>query len=160
PLPRLPDAGDFSELPSFFDKLGIPAKAVVGSGPTSTNVVYAVATRDEAAQHVGAQARGYGQEPRDWVPFVSAPGATIELVTLEGLNGAGQDRESYRDLSLGNDLTAHLKQAQAANSPVLLVLDQASLRVPNIAESLNKYDGQDYRNVGLVTASGSGEDGA
>jgi hypothetical protein len=127
----------------------------VAVGPKGTNVVYAVGTRDEANRYGFANLGGYGNARGEWVPFGDAPGATIELATREGLNSAGQDDHNYRNLGLPSDLDDRLRAAKSANSPVLIVLDHGSLRVPTIKSGLDDYDGRDYPHVGLITARGS-----
>jgi hypothetical protein len=155
PMPELPGPGEYADLPSFFADRVENVKPSVAVGPKGTNVVYAVGTRDEANRYGFANLGGYGNARGEWVPFADAPGATIELATREGLNSAGQDDHNYRNLGLPSDLDDRLRAAKSANSPVLIVLDHGSLRVPTIKSGLDDYDGRDYPHVGLITARGS-----
>jgi hypothetical protein len=157
-LPALAGANDFNDLPSFFSKQITPAAPMVASGPRSTNVIYAVATRSEASASCVSDQTKYENKREQWRPFANESGATVELLTREGLNAAGQDHHSYNDLGLPENLTMRLKLAKGVNSPVLIVLDHASLPVPVIKKSLVDYDEVDFPNVGLVTAGGSESD--
>lgn len=157
-LPELLGADEFSELPSFFSRTSAPEKPQVASGPKSTNVIYAVATHAEASANGIKETENYATDRGQWRPFADALGATVEMATREGLNSAGQDDQNYNNMDLPEDLTNRLKLAKSANSPVLIVLDQASLIVPAIKDPLSNYDDLDLRNVGLVTAAGSDAD--
>jgi hypothetical protein len=154
-LPELPGAGEFKELPSFFAGREQRVKPSLAVGPKGTNVVYAVGTRGEAVKHGFANAGGYDAARERWTPFGRSPGETIELITRHGLNTAGQDDSDYRNLGLAPDLNDRLRAAKAVNSPVVIVLDRCSLRVPAIEAALRDYDDRDYPNVGLIAASGS-----
>jgi hypothetical protein len=154
-MPQLPGAGDFSDLPSFFVDRNNRTQQSIAAGPRGTNVVYAVGTRDEAAQYGLAHLGNYYNTRERWTPFADAPGATIELATREGLNTVGQEGLNYCDLGFPSDLNDRLRAAKKANSPVLIVLDRSSLKVPTIKSSLSDYDGLDYPHVGLITAAGS-----
>jgi len=154
-LPHLTGAGDFEELPSFFAEVPTAPASSLAIGPKGTNVVYAVATAAEATQ-ANLSGSDRRSDRRDgWRPFSDAPGATIEMATREGLNGAGQDDTAYRSLGMPTDLVARVQEARAANSPVLIVLDRSSLHVPAVADPLRQYDGRDFPHVGLITAGGS-----
>jgi hypothetical protein len=157
-IPELPGSGEFTELPSFFADSGRSVKPPVAVGPKGTNVVYAVGTREEANRYDFGNLGGYDDARERWVPFADAPGATIELATREGLNTAGQDDLNYCNLGLPSDLNDRLRAAKNANSPVLIVLDRSSLRIPTIKSGLDDYDGRDYPHVGLITAAGNEQD--
>jgi hypothetical protein len=155
-MPKLPGAGDFADLPSFFDLDGNEhTKRSIAVGPKGTNVIYAVGTRDEAIQYGLVNIDNYDRARERWTPFADAPGATIELTTREGLNTVGQEDLNYCNLGLPSDLNDRLRAARKANSPVLIVLDRRSLKVPAIQSSLGDYDDRDYPHVGLITAAGS-----
>jgi hypothetical protein len=154
-LPELPGRNEFKELPSFFAIQEKPTKLSLAGGPRGTNVVYAVATRDEAVAHGFNNAGGYDAMRERWTPFTASPGETVELATRQGLNTAGQDDSDYRNLGLPPDLNEQLREAKAVNSPVVIVLDRCSLRVPAIGSALRDYDERDYTHVGLITVSGT-----
>jgi hypothetical protein len=154
-LPELPGAGDFKDLPTFFMRPDNRAKPPVAVGPKGTNVVYAIGTKEEAVQYGFGNMGGYDAARERWLPFLDAPGATIEMATIEGLNTAGQDGHDYHNLGLPSDLNDQLRAAKDANSPVLIVLDRTSLKVPAIKSGLRDYDDRDYPHVGLVSAAGS-----
>jgi hypothetical protein len=99
-MPDLPGVGGFTDLPSFFVNREKQKKQSVAVGPSGTNVVYAVGTRNEAIQFRLANIGNYDDARERWTPFADAPGATIELVTREGLNTVGQDDVNYRNLGL------------------------------------------------------------
>jgi hypothetical protein len=153
-LPELPGGDEFRELPSFFSGRGEREKPLLASGPKGTNVVYAVGTRNEAVEYGFDNVGTYDAVRERWTPFADS-GETVELVTRQGLNTAGQDDTDYRNLGLPPDLNERLSAAKAVNSPVVIVLDRRSLRVPAIEAALRDYDDRDYPHVGLVTASGS-----
>jgi hypothetical protein len=154
-MPELSGQSAFTELPSFFADQENREKSSLAVGPKGTNVVYAVGTRDEVSQYGFADVVRYGVTRERWTPFSRTPGETIELATRQGLNAAGQDDSDYRNLGLPPDLNDRLRAAKAVNSPVVIVLDRCSLRVPAIESALRDYDDRDYPHVGLVTASGS-----
>jgi hypothetical protein len=158
PLPLLAGNHDFSALPSFFLRGDAAPKPQVGSGPTSTNVIYAVATRNEAANRSLVNPDAYAVERDQWRPFADAPGATIDMATKEGLNASGQSELEYYNLGLPDDVADRLRMAKSANSPLLFVMDRSSLHVPEVSAPLQIYDQLDYPNVGLVTAGGSEAD--
>jgi hypothetical protein len=157
-LPELPGPHEFTNLPSFFSDASKGATRQVAVGPKGTNVVYAVGTRDEVAQHGSRNLDVYDTARQRWRAFGDAPGATIEAATREGLISVGQSDQDYRNLDFPSDLNGQLRAARAANSPVLIVLDRNSLRVPAIKTGLGDYDERDYRHVGLVTGGGSASD--
>lgn len=159
-LPQLPGAGDFTDLPSFFARKAAPVVWPVAVGPKGTNVVYAVGTAAEATQWNIDDPDQRSDQRENWRPFADAPGATVELAAREGLNGAGQDGAGYKNLGMPADLIAKMQEAKTANSPVLIVLDRASLRVPAVEGPLQEYDGRDFPHVGLVTAGGQSADEA
>jgi hypothetical protein len=154
-MPDLPGVGGFTDLPSFFVNREKQVKQAVAVGPSGTNVVYAVGTRNEAIQYRLANIGNYDDARERWTPFADAPGATIELATREGLNTVGQDDINYRNLGLPPDLDDRLREARTANSPVLIVLDRSSLNAPAIRSGLSDYDDRDYPHVGLITAAGT-----
>ncbi|MFO1434175.1 MAG: toll/interleukin-1 receptor domain-containing protein [Candidatus Competibacteraceae bacterium] len=141
----LPGEDDFSDLPSAFKRReDIPVGDIpVASGLTGTNVVYIVANKDN--------------QPESWQPF-NNDNITIEQATQNGLKKAGQTG-TYYNLKFPRNLLRKIQDARDRNSPVLMVLDHHALSTPEFKSPLRRYDGADYLNVGLVTASGSdGED--
>jgi hypothetical protein len=154
-MPELPGVGTFTDLPSFFVARDKCMKQSVAVGPRGTNVVYAVGTRNEAIKYNLGKIGNYDDSRERWAPFGDAPGATIELATREGLNTVGRDDLNYRNLGLPPDLDDRLREARTANSPVLIVLDRSSLKVPAIRSGLSDYDDRDYPHVGLITAAGT-----
>ena len=154
-LPELPGNGEFKELPSFFATPRVRSKPSLAAAPKGTNVVYAVGTRDEAVKYGFANAGGYDAGRERWTPFARSPGETIELATRKGLNTAGQDDSDYRNLGFPTDLNDQLRAPRAVNSPVVIILDRHSLKVPAIESALRDYDDRDHPHVGLITASGS-----
>jgi hypothetical protein len=156
-LPALPEANDFSKLPSFFSGR-VSTKPSIAEGPKSTNVIYAVATRAEAISNDVSNTWCYAEQRELWRPFTDAPGATVEMATREGLISSGQDDHKYLSLGLPEDITQRLKLAKQANSPVLIVLDHGSLKITCVKASLADYDDLDLQNVGVVTAGGSVSD--
>ena len=154
-MPDLPGVGGFTDLPSFFVNREKQKKQSVAVGPSGTNVVYAVGTRNEAMQYCLANIGNYDDARERWAPFADAPGATIEFATREGLNAVGQDDVNCRNLGLPPDLDDRLREARTANSPVLIVLDRSSLKAPAIRSRLSDYDDRDYPHVGVITAAGN-----
>ena len=155
-LPKLAAKLDFNGLPSFFERRENASNLRVAVGPLGTNVVYAVATREEADNILTATT--YGEKAEDWRPFADKPNRTIGLLTQTALADAGQRDAEYCVFCLSANLLAKIKRAREVNSPVLMVLDQASLRVETIKKHLNDYDGYDAPHIGLVTAGGAAAD--
>lgn len=156
PLPKLATNTDFNRLPSFFERRESAGDERVAVGPLGTNVVYAVATRDMVG-HVPTAAR-YGEKAEEWRPFADKPNPTIGLLTQTALTDAGQRDTEYRAINLSEDLLAKIRTAREVNSPVLMVLDQTSLRFQTIKEKLADYDSYDAPHIGLVTAGGTAAD--
>jgi hypothetical protein len=154
PMPELPVDKDFNDLPSFFERREPADEERVAAGPRGTNVVYAVATRDEMAAKQPDAATTYGEDREDWRPFTDKPNRPVGLVTQAALSDAGQSEGEYCPLGLPNDLVAKIRRARDKNSPVLLVIDHASLEIDAIRTRLASYDEVDCPHVGLVTAGG------
>src|SRR5271166_107153 len=152
-LPKLAINSDFNGLPSFFERRESGGDERVARGPLGTNVVYAIATRDEAGNVPTAAT--YGEKAEEWRPFADKPNRTIGLLTQTALTDAGQRDAEYRVLSLSEDLLVRIKKAREVNSPVLMILDQASLHLETIKKRLADYDGYDAPHIGLVTAGGT-----
>lgn len=156
PLPKLAPTTNFNGLPSFFERRESAGDERVAVGPLGTNVVYAVATRDIAG---GVPiATTYGEKAEEWRPFADKPNRTIGLLTQTALTDAGQCDTEYHAMNLSEGLLAKIKKAREVNSPVLIVLDQASLRFEAIKKHLADYDSYDAPHIGLVTAGGSAAD--
>jgi len=156
-LPKLPTTTDFNGLPSFFAPREIGASEDVAKGPLGTNIVYAVATRDLFGP---ASAAIYGEKPEDWKPFADKPNRSIGLLTQNALSDAGQDATQYRVIALSQGIVPKIQQARDENSPFIIVLDQASLRLEPIKRQIAHYDSHDAPHVGLVTAGGAPVDEA
>jgi hypothetical protein len=151
-LPKLADETDFNSLASFFASRDNCNDQNVALGPNGTNVVYAVATQDVVGDP------SYGVKAEDWRPFADKPMRTIGLLTGAGLADAGQNEAMYRAISLSSDLLEKIKTARNRNSPVLMVLDQASLRFDSVKKHIAGYDEYDAPHIGLVTAGGDDGD--
>ncbi len=155
-LPKLATKLDFNGLPSFFERRESDSNLRVAVGPLGTNVVYAVATREQAGST--STAATYGEKAEDWRPFADKPNRTIGLLTQTALTDVGQRDAEYRVLGLSGNLLAQIKKAREVNSPVLMVLDQASLELETIKKHAIDYDGYDAPHIGLVTAGGTAAD--
>ena len=154
-LPPLPSNPTFESIVNFFaTPVGLQDEDI-GHGPLSTNIVYAVATKQQL-QDLDASSEGYGNTPGDWQPFKEPP-RSIERLTRNALIDEGQSELGIRTLSLDHKLSSSIKSAKEQHSPILIVLDRASTRIAAISSVLNEYDGIDEAHVGLVTA-GSGTD--
>jgi hypothetical protein len=156
PLPKLQNATEFGKLPSFFEPRTDSGDEGVAKGPRGTNVVYAVATREIIGD--SSTNSTYGEKAEEWRPFTDKPNRTIGLLTQNALRDAGQDATQYRVMGLSEQLLQKMKKARGENSPVLVVLDRASLRFESIKSHLSDYDTYDAPHIGLVTAGGTSTD--
>ena len=152
-LPNLANGLDFNGLRSFFERRESTGDEPVAVGPLGTNVVYAAATKDVVGDVPTVTT--YGEKAEDWRPFADKPNRTIGLLTRAALTDAGQHEKEYRVISVSEDLLVKIKKARELNSPVLMVLDQASLRYETIKRPLADYDSYDAPHIGLVTAGGT-----
>jgi hypothetical protein len=152
-LPLLPNPEDYINIESLYSRLTTGAqKPKVASGPSVANVMFVVGTQNEMkAENIADQAN-YSSCREDWQPFRDAPGATVGLLTREGANKAGVTK--LHNLEPTDDLVPLIKEAEKQNSPVLLVLDRETLRLPTIALKLGDYDHVNFPHCGLVTAGG------
>lgn len=151
PLPQLDGTEDFRNFPSAFDSDSV----TIASGPSKTNVFYAIGTAQEMQSISCKEIQSYGIEPQDWKPFVSEhPGATIKLITEEGLNAAGQE-EPHCNLGPPENLLEKIGIAQQRNSPVLIILDRDVLKLDRFKRAIQDYDEKNCYHVGLVTAGGT-----
>ena len=130
----------------------------MAKGPLGKNVVYAVATRGMLGNN--SNSATYGEKAEEWRPFTDKPNRTISLLTQNALRDAEQDATQYRVINLSDELVAKMKKARGENSPVLVVLDHASLRFKSIKNHLSDYDTYDAPHIGLVTAGGEPTDNA
>jgi len=153
PLPILNAEDDFDKLPSAFVSLRGRNSSPIADGPKGTNIFYAVGTAEDMKAIGYQDACEYGEKPQDWKPFIEHPGATIEIITQEGLNAAKQD--TYCDLGLPQNLLEKIEQARKRNSPVLIILDRHALQLERFKNVLRSYDERNYYHVGLVTAGGT-----
>ena len=153
-LPKLLDESNFDGLPSFFERRESAGHERIATGPQGTNVLYAVATRAEMAARNPDAAVAYEKHRESWRPFADKQNRPVGLVTQTALSDAGQSDGEYCPLGLPNDLVAKINEARKKNSPVLIVLDRASLEIDAIRTRLVSYDERDFPHVGLVTAGG------
>jgi hypothetical protein len=154
PLPPLPEQEDFSDLESIYRQLEKEAETYeILNGPGGANVVYVVGTRSEMEASGGMNLDSYAEKREGWLPFSEAPGATIELLTQEGVNQAGLNE--LHNARLPNNLVRLIEEAKQKNSAILLVFDRWALRVPHITAKMSEYDQHNFTNCGLVTAGGS-----
>ncbi len=154
PLPQLTGSEDFSGLESIFVKLEREAgDKLVFNGPVGANVVFVVGTRDEMQEVGVSEFERYAQQRESWCPFPEAPGATVKILTEEGVRLAGL--EELRSFEFPDDLLGLIEAAQRKKSPVLIVFDRSSLGIPHLRSQLSKYDrGQNFEHCGLVTVGG------
>ena len=155
-FPHLESMPDFNRIKSFFDTQSAMQSNIVGEGPLSTSVVYAVATREQL-EEIGSTAANYGDNPGDWIPFEEPP-RQISRLTQNALLDAGQQEAGLSVLTMDEKLTSSIKKAREVNSLVLIVLDRASVEVTAIEKGLRSYDQVDGPHLGLVTAGSGAED--
>ncbi|WP_143309542.1 hypothetical protein [Candidatus Entotheonella palauensis] len=154
PLPPLPDeAYDFNKLPSAFTSHAEKQSTRIVEGPNGTNVFYAIGTAEDMRVIGYPYWHEYGERPQDWNPFLEYPGATIELVTREGLNAAGQ--KTYCDLGLPQYFFENIELAKNRNSPVLIIIDRRALQINTFKDIIRKYYENSHPHVGLVTGGGA-----
>lgn len=152
-MPPLPNPENYTNVESLYSQLTAGAqRPTVASGPTAANVMYVVGTQNEVKAENVADKANYGVGREDWHPFQDAPGATVGLLTQEGANQAGVT--NLHNLEPTDDILPLIKQASNQNSPVLLVLDRQTLRIPTLASKLRDYDVVNFSHCGLVTAGG------
>lgn len=134
--------------PAFPDPMALPAPAQ-GSGPTHVHFVYATPAPLEAHAAGVADVRHYGAAGgREWQPY-GADGTPMGVVAP---NVATSDALKMipDTLPFAADLPQRVRDLEARNELVVMLLDRWSTRVAGRAATLRAFDQNNYINCGVL----------
>lgn len=144
PLPPAVDRPSLAEAENVFRMTGDPADNHLPVGPTSVRFIFVAARRDEIAG-VRNQTKEYGSDlGREWSPF---PASSVGALS----SGVVSRKNLFpEDLLINTDIIQRIRDAEAANSIVLLIVDPWSVQLPRYQEFLQNYDRERFLNSGVI----------
>jgi FxsC-like protein len=110
--------------------------------------IFVAGTQDELAG-VKTDLAAWGASAGDWAPFLPALPDSIGLLAQEA---ASRKRLRLFELSCTEPLAGPLAEAERARSPVVIITDPWSLRLPRYSAVLAAYDSMLLDNCGLLVA--------
>jgi len=157
-VPSLPGLPSLQEMPNAFDAVQRATGETPGHapalGPKVAVFVFAAAKQSDL-QAARKTLDAYGSEGGwDWRPFFPDLEDEIGLVCQEV---ATRERLRFQELPVGEQLKEQLRQAEEANTIVVILVDPWTLRVKRYQQQLSEYDKQSFWNCGLVISWNEGD---
>lgn len=151
PLPPLPEPLNFEEIPNAFHTAWPgPADRPDSdkfAGPEVVQAMLVVGSRQEM-HDIREDVRAYDETPEGWRPFDPDDSKNIlyrlaQVITSQGL--------MYETHAAADDLIERLREAEAKNKIVLLVLDPWAVRLDRFRRLLSQFDQQVFFNCAVLT---------
>lgn len=148
--PGVPDLATLA--PAFPDAAG--AQPVRGGGPMHVHFVYAAPAPAEARAAGCADTQAYGASGgREWQPY----GSDYAPVGVVAPNVATSDALKMMPdtLPFGGDLAQRVRELEARNQLVVMLLDRWTTLVPGRAAALRTFDQNNYVNCSVLVPTPS-----
>jgi FxsC-like protein len=147
-LPSLDAVPPFESVENAFTVTGAAQVAPVinDAGPDTAMLAYVVGRASEQPPERTDRA-GYDERGGPyWRPYFPALKEPIGLLAQRTVG----DTLVVRDLEVDTNLIQRLREAEARNNVVLLLIDPWSVRIADYRDRLEQYDGQAFVNTGLL----------
>jgi FxsC-like protein len=144
-LPPLPATPTLKTVDSAFQARPaeeLPKLPASAGGPSYVQFVF-VAGRREELQPLRASLDFYGDSGNEWKPYHPE---VQEAVGLTAMNVAFTERLQYEVVPLDPTLIQRLRQAEAANKVVMIVVDTWTLRLDRYRSFMQQYDAGQFLN--------------